>query len=756
MSINRIKSLRNCSVFRNFTWSPDLHDFGRFNLIYGWNGSGKTTISRILRDLQYYRKPTHGEAALSVNDKDLLGANFPDSPVLVRVFNRDFISENVFPSGRSTNPILILGQESVQNQKRLDFYKSMLPHVNALLQKARADEANAESTLDGHCITRGTVIRERLRGPGSSRYSNYNKSHYRLHAERLVKDELASELILDDIQKEELTSQHRSSPKPEINEIEYKGSDFIDLRERISKLLPITVVSHAIDSLKDKVELSDWVRRGLHLHQEENTSSCLFCEQPMPAGRMAELEAHFSAAYEEFVSSLEELTGEIDAIRECLSSLDLPREAEFYDHLVGDYRSIRPEIDNYQNHAKKYLDSLTAVLLEKTAHPFSAITMNGGSPQLPDNSVWTRFNDLIANHGLVSQNHIENVNNAASKLESGLVAEELNEFRNLTKRLQVSSMMVGALNRQAMAIRSEISRLEVEITEHRKPAEELNDDLRSYLGHGDLQLEVKGNGYVLNRSGVPASELSEGEITAIALLYFLKSLTDHRFDLTKGVVVLDDPVSSLDANSLFLAFGFIRDRTRDAGQLIVLTHNFSFFREMRNWFKFINPRNEKNAAKLPAHFYMINCTVENEVRNSKIERLDPLLENFESDYQYLFACVSRAANSSSTDLATNYPLPNIARRLLEAFLAFRQPGVSGNLWQKLQAVDFNPAKKSQLLRFVHTYSHNDAISEPDHDHSHLSESPSVLSSLLELIEKEDPRHYDRMLTLISQGSQTDA
>ena len=35
--------------------------------------------------------------------------------------------------------------------------------------------------------------------------------------------------------------------------------------------------------------------------------------------------------------------------------------------------------------------------------------------------------------------------------------------------------------------------------EHRRPAEELNDDLRSYLGHGELRLEIKDTGYTIMR-----------------------------------------------------------------------------------------------------------------------------------------------------------------------------------------------------------------------------------------------------------------
>ena len=93
----------------------------------------------------------------------------------------------------------------------------------------------------------------------------------------------------------------------------------------------------------------------------------------------------------------------------------------------------------------------------------------------------------------------------------------------------------------------------------------------------------------------------------------------------------------------------------------------------------------------------------------------------------------------------------MARRLLEAFLAFRQPNVSGELWQKMQYVNFDAAKKTKILRFVHSYSHNDAIGEPEHDLSLLGEASNVLSDLLGLVESEDPGHYQAMVNLVQQG-----
>lgn len=150
---------------------------------------------------------------------------------------------------------------------------------------------------------------------------------------------------------------------------------------------------------------------------------------------------------------------------------------------------------------------------------------------------------------------------------------------------------------------------------------------------------------------------------------------------------------------------------------------------------------------------MLNCLSDEGGRYSAIENLDPLLERYESDYHYLFACVLRGAKDSTSGLESNYVLPNMARRLLEAFLAFRQPDLSGELWQKMQNLDFDEAKKSQIPRFVHTYSHNDAIVEPEHDPALLGEAPSVLTDLLELIESQDKDHYDRMVKLVNQEAE---
>ena len=46
--IDSIKSLKNAATFLDFSPPGDGVSFLKYNLIYGFNGSGKTTISRLL------------------------------------------------------------------------------------------------------------------------------------------------------------------------------------------------------------------------------------------------------------------------------------------------------------------------------------------------------------------------------------------------------------------------------------------------------------------------------------------------------------------------------------------------------------------------------------------------------------------------------------------------------------------------------------------------------------------------------------
>jgi wobble nucleotide-excising tRNase len=101
-----------------------------------------------------------------------------------------------------------------------------------------------------------------------------------------------------------------------------------------------------------------------------------------------------------------------------------------------------------------------------------------------------------------------------------LILNRIEEYKEIKKKIQDNENNKKKIHEELESLKKKSIELESSILEHRRPAEELNNDLLHYLGHGELQLEIKDTGYRLMRGNEPAKELSEGETTALALLFF--------------------------------------------------------------------------------------------------------------------------------------------------------------------------------------------------------------------------------------------
>jgi wobble nucleotide-excising tRNase len=532
-----------------------------------------------------------------------------------------------------------------------------------------------------------------------------------------------------------------------VSPVQYRFPSLESLHKEVSELLAATVTSAAIASLKDDAPLSGWVRQGLGLHKSKAADHCFFCDQPLPDARMSELEAHFSDEYERLLRRLDQQSETLNRYGTSLRGLHVPDRMALYEDLLNEYDTACNSLWATRDAVVAYIGELQKALDTKKGQPFKRVQFEISAPAI-DCEVIGRVNDILHRHNEACDDFQARTTKARDRLALDLIARSLDEYSRLSAAAKEALGVVSPLEAEITRLTGEIERLEREIVEHRQPAEELNEDLRRYLGHGEIRVEVKDTGYQLLRNGEPAEALSEGERTALALLYFLKSLRDRRFDPRNGVVVLDDPVSSLDAHALYLAVGFIRERTQGAAQLFVLTHNFAFFRQVRNWFTNLRGQDKKSE-----RFYMLDRIHGVTPRRTTLCALDPLLKKYESEYHYLFARVHRATTATDqASLEQNYALPNIARRLLEMFLAFRKPHIGGHLWQKLEDVNFDKARAIRIVRFVDTHSHGDAVAGPEHDPSLLGEARAVLADLLELIKSEDPKHFEAMESLVRRSA----
>ena len=119
--------------------------------------------------------------------------------------------------------------------------------------------------------------------------------------------------------------------------------------------------------------------------------------------------------------------------------------------------------------------------------------------------------------------------------------------------------------------------------------------LSGFIGFSLIEHDKIPDKYIVVRpDGSPAKELSEGERNFIAFLYFYYLVHGawKRDDLTKGkIVVIDDPVSSLDSSVMFIVGSLVRGLIEDCfcdgkkhniKQIFILTHNPYFHKEISN------------------------------------------------------------------------------------------------------------------------------------------------------------------------------
>lgn len=752
MKIERINRIKRYRIFQDFTWPSDLSDFKEKNLIYGWNGTGKSTLSAIFRSIEKRQRTAEGDVEVTVSGKKIAGSDFAASQALpeVRVFNKDFVAENVFTTDGSVTPILFIGQDSIEKQKRVESLKAELESIKGAAAQKDAEKQRCEKAFDDFKRDKAKTIKDLLSSSGGNNaYNNYTARSLQLAYDQLSnlsESQIASKK-LSVAERDSLRKQKEATSKEKISILSFVFPDLSGLRDQVKCLLEQTVVSSVIDALKNDQDLAAWTQTGLAKHREKSSSTCLFCEQPLPVGRLENLEAHFNEEYNRFLEKCGTLGSTIQSEKRRVSGFTIPDKANLYSHLAQSYQR---KADDALKQVSIIVDCLTSqetALETKKGQPFQRMDLNVTLPLL-DSSILSDINAIISQHNNETDDFLTTVAAARQRLEESILSDSYKDYLAKKSAISVAEAELSLLNQQKADLARQIGDIEKEIEEHHKPADELNADLRSYLGRDEITFRVLGNGYQIERNGSIAENLSEGEKTAIAFLYFLKSLNDKAFKMSDGIVVIDDPISSLDTNGLFHAFSFMKEQTKQAKQLFILTHSHSFFRQVKNWFNHLPGQKKSNPDQRPACFYMLSCSFDNGCRVSSLTKLDSLLHEYESEYHYLFGQVYHASNATIDSLEECYHLPNVARRLLETFLAFRQPKETGHVEQQLGLIDFDKAKKTRILRFLHTYSHSETFDGTGEDQSILTETKLVLSDLLDLIKSEDDRHFSQMKELV--------
>ncbi|MEK7550312.1 MAG: AAA family ATPase [Patescibacteria group bacterium] len=746
--IKKIVKIRNFPSFMDFKPATDLSKFAKYNLIYGWNGSGKTCFSRILRSFELGQNffdisERQSEFEFKLDDGTLISNN--DLSVLknIRVFNKDFIEDSIFCDS-GPKPIFFLGKQSKKDKEKItqDEIDLVLLRKDLSSKEMRLNKAkeNKDRTLSNKARDIRTALTTPMRDDS---YRNYERptleDAIKNNSEKLKN---ISDLKLSAVRIASVKKSILQTSKDKVDTLPIPDLDITELEKEIRIILSKTVISKVIAGLQKDEVISKWVERGLEIYRDKTLNVCAFCDQKIPSSRIKDLENHFNDEYQNMLRSVQELKDKCNLRR---VKVEFPESSIFYDDLTVEYLLEKKRGDATVFNFNKLLDSFVAVLEQKEQNLFfQPILDRVGSI---DTVAFSNINVIIRRHNQKTSNFEIQIDKDKKDFELHFIAEFLPTYNevlkeNETSQKDYSSSLVAIKQKE-----EEIKTLKENLISHYIPTQQINKNLQQFLGRNDIQLRASEtkNGYQITRNGEIAKNLSEGEKTALAIVYFLARLQEDGFDLKNSIVVIDDPVSSLDSNAIFQAFSFIREFIKDAGQIIILTHHFDFFRQIKRWFLFCN--------KSDREFFMIVCNSSSGLRNSVIMKIDRLLIEYESEYHFLFSVLYNFIKNNQQELEKLYPMPNIARKFLESFLAFRIPlnlGVT-DIHKRLEHIEFDSIKKTRIERFVQTHSHPRYESGvQDFDMTILSETRSIVNDLLELVKTEDERHYNFMLKSITE------
>src|SRR5699024_10595351 len=222
-----------------------------------------------------------------------------------------------------------------------------------------------------------------------------------------------------------------------------------------------------------------------------------------------------------------------------------------------------------------------------------------------------KANENIKIHNNTVLNYTQEKTKLISAIWRFIVEENRARIKNFNQKILGLDKGIEILENKLYDQREKYTKLDQQIKKDSKnitgiqPAiDDINLTLRAY-GFKNFEIVLsdneKGKYQIKREDGSLAnSTLSEGEVTFITFLYFMQlakgSLTEESISEDR-ILVIDDPISSLDSNVLFVVSTLIKELIpsikREEGnikQLILFTHNVYFHKEV----SFIDGRIERD------------------------------------------------------------------------------------------------------------------------------------------------------------------
>jgi wobble nucleotide-excising tRNase len=652
-----IESITVSSVATYGASGEKLGGLSRFNFIFGSNGTGKTTVSRVIADETKF--PT-----CNVTWKT-------GTKLQPLVYNHDFVERN-FNSSAELKGVFTLGEQQHDTLERIAIAKSELDtltmrigSLTEALQGAdgrggkRGDLVALDTGFKEQCWSQKQKHDAKLQGAFKGFRNNAESFKDKVLQER--SSNTTAPLSLADLEKK---AEAIFGPTP-AHETAISAVDTTTLLNyEWSPILKKQVVGKDnvdIAAMIRKLGNSDWVRAGRGFYQM-NDGACPFCQQATTDAFARSLNEYFDETFAVDSKAVDDLAADYasEAARiqaQINSILESPSKFVSVETLATEKEILDARIAlNNQRLIGKQKEASQVVELE------SLVSILGNIENLIDAA-----NVEVAAHNKMVSNLATERTNLTVQVWAFVLDElrtELAAFKlakdGLDKAIASLTTQIATATADKAQKIAEIRELEKQTTSVKPTIDGINGLLSSFGFQGFKLAEASGASYKLVRSDGSEAKatLSEGEKTFVAFLYFYHLLRGSNTEsgvTTDRIVVFDDPVSSLDSDILFIVSSLIKglfDEVRSGKghlkQIFVLTHNVYFHKEVTYNAK------RKSTAMSEETFWIVR-------KSGLVSKLEKHLSNpIKTSYELLWAEIRKP------DLS-NLTVQNTLRRILENY-----------------------------------------------------------------------------------------
>ncbi len=662
----------------------------KINFLYGNNGTGKTTITRLIENPS---NPIFHNCDISYDENGKCNT---------LVYNQDFIKIN-FNSETQLRGIYTFGEESEEKYKQIKLLNEKKENINSDINKTLVEIKEKKKEIEKLKISSSDVF-----------WKKYRKKYYEKFPELFKGNVGKKETFFDKCLETEYVDEVFSEEKL-IDEYTLLFKDNLQERkmiqvfnlEQIKKYISSPIFVKEIIENKDvklsklikDLDNSSWVEQGISF-LENSHRLCPFCQNQLSRDFIKDIYKLYDRKYQQdkidFNNKMNDLKNRINEINSIINeNVELFKDSELIIRVNTYLNLVEKELEN-KNKNLKYIcnfpDSIS--ILDE----FSEYIVNLNRKIEEDNN---KIKNIAQNKlklieaGWHFIRHIGN-DDISIYIETKLKLEkDLYNLQTLFETMKITKKELDI----------EIKELENSVTSITKTVNNINDILRKFNYTNFKLIENTDHlTYSIVRSdNTDASEtLSEGESAFISFLYFYNLVFGSRTRSglhENHILVIDDPVTSMDSNTLFIISTLIRnlinlclENKRNIKQMFILSHNLYFFKEVSYGY---NERSRRRISQNIAYFVVQKINGNSIIKNN--ENKNPI----KNQYDLLWDKLRKKDYSDDSNL-------NVMRRILEQYLnTIGMGGPNNNNLDLINKFDDNDKIiVKSLLSYINDGSHS--------------------------------------------------